>query len=52
MWFLYAGETIERLSREKKVFDGKLAKEGPRFDGKDWRGFNTERLEIWKESMR
>ncbi|EPE33956.1 hypothetical protein GLAREA_06969 [Glarea lozoyensis ATCC 20868] len=52
MWFLYAGEVIERLSREGKVFDGKIAREGGEFEGKGWRGFNRERLEVWKEGVR
>jgi hypothetical protein len=50
MWLLYAGEMIEKLSREEKVFDGRMAREGPKYEGKNWRGFNVERLEIWKRS--
>jgi hypothetical protein len=51
MWFLYAGEVIEKLSLEGKVFDGKLAREGSKFEGKGWRGFCEERLEVWREGI-
>ncbi|CZS93573.1 uncharacterized protein RCO7_09519 [Rhynchosporium graminicola] len=51
MWFLYAGDVIERLSREGKSFDGPIAKGGQRFGGKAWRGFCEERLAVWKARL-
>jgi hypothetical protein len=48
VWFLYAEETMERLSREEKTFDGKVAVGGDRFKDKEWRGFSAERLEVWR----
>jgi hypothetical protein len=51
MWFLYAGEMLEKLSREEKGFDGRMGREGSRYEGKNWKGFNAERLGIWKQGV-
>ncbi|KAH7360622.1 hypothetical protein BKA65DRAFT_473766 [Rhexocercosporidium sp. MPI-PUGE-AT-0058] len=48
MWFLYAGEFIEKLSREGKAFDGRIARGGENYGEKGWKGFCEERLEVWK----
>lgn len=48
VWFLYAGDVIERLSEEGKSFDGMIAKPGEKFREKAWRGFCVERLGVWR----
>ncbi|KAH7418302.1 hypothetical protein BKA64DRAFT_700832 [Cadophora sp. MPI-SDFR-AT-0126] len=48
MWFLYAGEAIEQLSRDGKSFEGAIAREGEKYAGKGWKGFSEERLAVWK----
>ena len=50
-WFSYANETLERLSKEEKTFDGKIARPGDKYKEREWRGFNAERLEIWKTGL-
>jgi hypothetical protein len=50
MWLLYTGEMIEKWSREEMVCDGRSGREGSKYEGKNWKGFNAERLEIWKKS--
>jgi hypothetical protein len=50
-WFSYANETLERLSKEEKEFDGKIGRPGDKYKEKEWRGFNGERLEIWKIAL-
>ncbi|TVY92557.1 hypothetical protein LAWI1_G001620 [Lachnellula willkommii] len=52
VWFLYAKDMIERLSREEKTFDGKKAKGGEKYKDKEWRGFNPQRLEVWEAALR
>jgi hypothetical protein len=52
VWFLYAEDTIDRLSREEKTFDGKIAKAGDKFKDRDWRGFNAQRMEIWQAALK
>jgi len=50
-WPLYAGETIYRMCRDKKTFDGKMAKPGDGFDVEQWRGYSTERWQAWRERL-
>jgi len=52
VWFLYARDTIKRLGREEKIFDGKKAKGGDKYKDKEWRGFNPQRLEVWEAALR
>ncbi|TVY53513.1 hypothetical protein LCER1_G003426 [Lachnellula cervina] len=52
VWFLYAKDTIGRLSGEEKIFDGKKAKSGDKYEDKEWRGFSPERLEVWEAALR
>jgi hypothetical protein len=51
VWLTYAKDIIVRLSREEKTFDGKMARGGDKYKDKDWRGFNTQRLEIWQAAL-
>ncbi|PVH86898.1 hypothetical protein DL98DRAFT_510361 [Cadophora sp. DSE1049] len=48
MWFLYAGEAIEQLSRDGKSFEGPIAKAGEKYPDMEWKGFSEERLAVWK----
>lgn len=51
VWFLYAKDVLEKLSKDLKTFDGNMAKPGYKFKEKDWRGFTLERLEIWRAAL-
>jgi len=51
VWFLYAKDIIEKLSEEKKTFEGRLAAPGSKYSEKEWVGFSQERLNIWKASI-
>jgi len=51
VWFVYAGERLENLSKENKVFDGKIAKPGSKYQEKEWKGFSEERYKIWKDAL-
>jgi hypothetical protein len=51
VWFLYASQRIEQLSKEGKKFDGKIASAGVKYKNKAWNGFNTERLNIWQSAI-
>ena len=48
VWFLYANEILDKLSQEKKTFEGRLAAPGSKYSGKEWVGFSPERLNLWK----
>lgn len=50
-WFVYAKETLEKLSQEKREFEGKIARPGDKYKDKNWRGFNAERFEIWQTGL-
>jgi hypothetical protein len=50
-WFTYAKDPIEKLSKEGKNFDGKIARAGDKYKEKEWRGFNVERLETWRAGL-
>lgn len=52
VWFLYANEVIEKLSKGSKSFQGKLARAGDACAGKEWNGFSEERLNIWRDAGR
>lgn len=55
VWLIYAAEALARLSREKRQFDGKMARPGRSLsifkDAPDWRGFNEDRWETWVERL-
>ncbi|TVY58089.1 hypothetical protein LSUE1_G009216 [Lachnellula suecica] len=51
VWFIYAKDTIEKLSREEKTFDGKIAQGGDKYKDQEWRGFNSKRLDIWQAAV-
>jgi len=51
VWFMYAKDIMERLSQEKKTFEGRLAAPGSKYSEKEWVGFNPERLEVWKVAL-
>ncbi|KAK0129763.1 hypothetical protein ONS96_000318 [Cadophora gregata f. sp. sojae] len=48
LWFLYAGDAIEQLSRDGKSFEGPIAKAGEKYADREWTGFSEERLTVWK----
>ena len=52
MWFRYAAACMLDLYREGKAFDGKLARGGPRFRDRGWRGFSEARWAVWKDRLR
>jgi hypothetical protein len=52
VWFTYAGEFLKTLSQEGKKLDGKKGIEGDGYEGKEWRGFNTERLQVWESAIK
>lgn len=51
MWFLYAEDIIEDLSRQERQFDGRMARPGGKYEYKGWVGFNPERLKIWQTAL-
>ncbi|WPH04972.1 Hypothetical protein R9X50_00787000 [Acrodontium crateriforme] len=51
VWFVYASPAIWGLSLQEKTFEGKMAKPGPRFRDRVWRGFSRERWESWLERL-
>lgn len=51
VWFRYAQEVIEKMSREKKSFEGRLAAPGSKYKDKEWIGFGPERLHIWQAAL-
>jgi hypothetical protein len=51
LWFVYARDVIETLSHGEKAFEGKIAVAGDKFVDRDWRGFNDQRLEIWRAAL-
>jgi hypothetical protein len=51
-WFVYAAPTLWALSRERKEFQGKIARQGQAVEGKEWRGFNEKRWEYWAERLK
>jgi len=48
IWFVYAKEAMEKLSRDGKSFEGPIAKAGEKYADRDWKGFSEERLAVWK----
>lgn len=48
IWFVYAKEAMEKLSRNGKSFEGPIAKAGEKYADRDWKGFSEERLAVWK----
>lgn len=48
IWFIYAAPTIWSFCQEQKSFDGKLAKPGPEFSSREWRGFEKDRWTSWE----
>lgn len=50
-WFVYAGPTLQKFSSQEKTFDGKVAKPGPAFQDKEWRGFSQERWQAWQQKF-
>ena len=51
VWFVYAGSTLWKYSREGKTFDGKVAKPGSAFQDNEWRGFSQARWGAWQEKL-
>ncbi|KAF2762773.1 hypothetical protein EJ05DRAFT_481660 [Pseudovirgaria hyperparasitica] len=52
VWMIYSAEKIWQLSEAEKAFDGKLAKAGRKFKDEEWRGFNNDRWNVWKDEFR
>lgn len=46
-WMEYAGGTFGRLAGQNREFQGKMAAPGEAYAGKEWRGYNSERLDVW-----
>ncbi|KFY23019.1 hypothetical protein V493_06157 [Pseudogymnoascus sp. VKM F-4281 (FW-2241)] len=51
LWFMYAEDVLTNMSNEGKSFPNKLGAGGTNFADKDWTGFNTERIEVWKSAL-
>ncbi|KAL6914804.1 hypothetical protein FSST1_012564 [Fusarium sambucinum] len=52
VWFIYAGDSLAKATKEGKQFDGKMAKPGASLeDGAEWRGFCDDRWKAWQERM-
>ncbi|KAF7553531.1 hypothetical protein G7Z17_g3557 [Cylindrodendrum hubeiense] len=55
IWLVYASAPLEKLSREQKQFDGKMAKPGKSlsmFNGTPgWRGFCQDRWNTWLDRL-
>lgn len=53
MWMLYCAETLLRQSTSHggRAFDGRKARAGDGYRDKDWKGLNTERWILWKETL-
>ncbi|KAH7064943.1 hypothetical protein B0J12DRAFT_693339 [Macrophomina phaseolina] len=55
VWLVYAAETLSKLSKEGKQFDGKMARPGRSLsifkDAPGWRGFCEDRWETWIERL-
>ena len=47
MWIQYAGKELRRQSKEKRSFEGKVAKPGSKYADKEWTGFETDRWRTW-----
>lgn len=52
VWFVYAAPSLWNLCRQKKTFDGKVAKPGARHSDQLWRGFARDRWRAWGERFR
>ncbi|SPO04351.1 uncharacterized protein DNG_07036 [Cephalotrichum gorgonifer] len=51
IWAIYAGKVLRKLSSEQVNADGNSGAAGPKFAGKEWKGFNPERYNIWKQGF-
>ncbi|PTD08932.1 hypothetical protein FCULG_00011157 [Fusarium culmorum] len=52
VWFIYAGDSLAKATKEGKQFDGKMAKPGASLrDGAEWRGFCDDRWKVWQQRM-
>lgn len=55
LWFVYAKDIIEKLSKEERGFDGnnsKIARGGDKYREKEWNGFNPQRLDVWQAALK
>lgn len=50
-WILYAGPTLRGLSDSNKTYSGKVAKPGSKSKDQEWRGYNNDRWQLWKEEL-
>ncbi|RMY72799.1 hypothetical protein D0862_14396 [Hortaea werneckii] len=51
VWLIYAAPSIWDFCLQRKTFDGKVAKPGPRSSDQEWRGFPRERWETWVQRL-
>ncbi|QPC80207.1 hypothetical protein HYE68_010959 [Fusarium pseudograminearum] len=52
VWFIYAGDSLAKATKEGKQFDGNMAKPGASLhDGAEWRGFCDDRWKAWQQRM-
>ncbi|KAI6897194.1 hypothetical protein D0869_13368 [Hortaea werneckii] len=51
VWLIYAAPTIWEFCMQRKTFDGKVAKPGPRSNDQEWRGFTRERWQTWMQRL-
>lgn len=52
LWFVYTAPTIWTLCQQEKSFEGKLAKPGPEFASREWRGYEKDRWTSWEVQFR
>jgi hypothetical protein len=51
VWLNVAGSQIQKWSDEGAEWPDEVATPGVAFSGKDWKGYNEERLKIWKSKI-
>ncbi|KAI1453379.1 hypothetical protein F4805DRAFT_461798 [Annulohypoxylon moriforme] len=52
LWIIYAGDTLLRNVENELVLQDNIGLPGNCYKRKGWRGFNSERLEVWKNGLR
>lgn len=48
VWFIYTAQAMWALCQQQKTFEGKLAKPGPEFATREWRGYEKDRWTSWE----
>ncbi|KAI0154232.1 hypothetical protein GGR57DRAFT_502818 [Xylariaceae sp. FL1272] len=51
LWFIYAGEVLCENVEHEVVFPDRVGVSYERFAQKGWRGFERERMEVWKSEL-